>query len=69
MTCSRNTPRSPRANSASKTSIPQPDTDAEDSANLDGINGQRMDDQNLYFGLAISCLDKHQRHPLPRPAR
>lgn len=37
---------------------PQPDTDAEDSANLDGINGQRMNDQNLYFGLAISCLDK-----------
>ena len=36
---------------------PEPDTDAEDSANLDGINGQRMDDQNLYFGLAISCLD------------
>ncbi|RYD49096.1 MAG: hypothetical protein EOP85_02275, partial [Verrucomicrobiaceae bacterium] len=37
---------------------PEPDTDAEDSANLDGINGQRMDDQNLYFGLAVSCLDK-----------
>ncbi len=37
---------------------PQPDTDAEDSANLDGINGQRFDDQNLYFGLAVNCLDK-----------
>ena len=37
---------------------PQPDTDAEDSANLDGINGQRIDDENLYFGLAVSCLDK-----------
>lgn len=37
---------------------PEPDTDAEDSANLDGINGQRMNDQNLFFGMAISCLDK-----------
>lgn len=37
---------------------PQPDTDAEDSANLDGISGQRMDDQNLYFGLAVSCVDR-----------
>jgi ABC-type uncharacterized transport system involved in gliding motility auxiliary subunit len=37
---------------------PQPDTDAEDSANLDGISGQRIDGQNLYFGIAVSCLDK-----------
>src|SRR5690606_28708869 len=27
---------------------PEPDTDAEDSANLDGLSGQRIDDQNLY---------------------
>ena len=46
---------------------PQPDTDAEDSANLDGINGQRMDDQNLYFGLAISCLDKTSAIPFIDP--
>jgi ABC-type uncharacterized transport system involved in gliding motility auxiliary subunit len=46
---------------------PQPDTDAEDSANLDGINGQRMDDQNLYFGLAISCLDKTRIIPFLNP--
>ncbi len=46
---------------------PQPDTDAEDSANLDGINGQRMDDQNLYFGLAISCLDKTSVIPFIDP--
>lgn len=39
---------------------PQPDTDAEDSARLDGISGQRIDDENLYFGLAISCLDNTQ---------
>jgi ABC-type uncharacterized transport system involved in gliding motility auxiliary subunit len=46
---------------------PQPDTDAEDSANLDGINGQRMDDQNLYFGLAVSCLDKSSVIPFIDP--
>lgn len=46
---------------------PQPDTDAEDSANLDGINGQRMDDQNLYFGMAISCLDRTSVIPFLNP--
>jgi ABC-type uncharacterized transport system involved in gliding motility auxiliary subunit len=46
---------------------PLPDTDAEDSANLDGINGQRMDDQNLYFGLAISCLDRTSVLPFIDP--
>lgn len=46
---------------------PQPDTDAEDSANLDGINGQRMNDQNLYFGLAISCLDRSRVIPFLSP--
>ncbi|MES2440592.1 MAG: Gldg family protein [Verrucomicrobiota bacterium] len=46
---------------------PQPDTDAEDSANLDGINGQRMNDQNLYFGVAISCLDKTSVLPFLDP--
>jgi ABC-type uncharacterized transport system involved in gliding motility auxiliary subunit len=46
---------------------PEPDTDAEDSANLDGINGQRMDDQNLFFGLAISCLDKKSVIPFMDP--
>jgi ABC-type uncharacterized transport system involved in gliding motility auxiliary subunit len=37
---------------------PQPDTDAEDSANLDEISGQRINDDNLYLGMAISALDK-----------
>lgn len=37
---------------------PEPDTDAEDSANLDGVEGQRFNDENLYFGLAVSCLDR-----------
>ena len=46
---------------------PQPDTDAEDSANLDGITGQRMEDQNLFFGLAISCLDRTTTIPFIDP--
>jgi ABC-type uncharacterized transport system involved in gliding motility auxiliary subunit len=46
---------------------PQPDTDAEDSANLDGISGQRMDDENLYFGIAVSCLDKTSTLPFIDP--
>jgi ABC-type uncharacterized transport system involved in gliding motility auxiliary subunit len=37
---------------------PQPDTDAEDSANLDEISGQRINDDNLYLGMAVSALDK-----------
>jgi ABC-type uncharacterized transport system involved in gliding motility auxiliary subunit len=46
---------------------PEPDTDAEDSANLDGISGQRMNDQNLYFGIAVSCLDKTSVIPFLDP--
>ena len=46
---------------------PQPDTDAEDSANLDGIRGQSFDDQNLYFGLAVSCLDRTSTIPFLDP--
>lgn len=46
---------------------PQPDTDAEDAANLDGINGQRLDDQNLYFGIAVSCIDRTSVIPFLDP--
>ncbi|MGB0775251.1 MAG: Gldg family protein, partial [Akkermansiaceae bacterium] len=47
---------------------PQPDTDAEDSANLDGIAGQRINNENLYFGLCISCLDQQATIPYLNPA-
>ncbi len=47
---------------------PQPDTDAEDSANLDGIQGQRVNDENLYFGLSISCLDQQTTIPFLDPS-
>ncbi|MCF7732229.1 MAG: Gldg family protein [Akkermansiaceae bacterium] len=46
---------------------PEPDTDAEDSANLDGISGQRIDDENLYFGLAVNCLDRTAVIPFLEP--
>jgi ABC-type uncharacterized transport system involved in gliding motility auxiliary subunit len=48
---------------------PQPDTEAEDSANLDGISGQTFDDQNLFFGLAISCLERTTTIPYLDPAQ
>jgi ABC-type uncharacterized transport system involved in gliding motility auxiliary subunit len=46
---------------------PQPDTDAEDSANLDEISGQRINEDNLYFGIAISALDKKVTIPFLDP--
>jgi len=46
---------------------PQPDTDAEDSANLDGLSGQRINEDNLYLGLAISALDKKVVLPFLNP--
>ncbi len=46
---------------------PEPDTDAEDSANLDGISGQRFNDQNLFFGIAIACLDRTSVIPFLDP--
>ncbi|MCW1924107.1 Gldg family protein [Luteolibacter arcticus] len=48
---------------------PQPDTDAEDAANLDGIRGQRFEDQNLYFGLAVSCIDRTATIPFIDPTQ
>ena len=47
---------------------PQPDTDAEDSANLDGISGQRLNDENIYFGLSVQCLDQKSTIPFLNPS-
>lgn len=47
---------------------PQPDTDAEDSANLDGVTGERVNDENLYLGIAVSALDKKVVLPFLNPA-
>lgn len=46
---------------------PEPDTDAEDSANLDGIRS--IDEQgNLYLGIAVSALDKKVVLPFLNPS-
>src|SRR5215813_8640333 len=37
---------------------PKPDSDAEDSANLDGIEGQNLNlTDKIYLGAVVSCLD------------
>ena len=46
---------------------PKPDTDAEDSANLDGIAGQSINDENIYLGISVSFLDEKASIPYLAP--
>ena len=49
---------------------PEPDSDAEDSANLDGIEGQPLQTgEKIYLGLAVSCLDSKVALPFLTPDR
>jgi ABC-type uncharacterized transport system involved in gliding motility auxiliary subunit len=49
---------------------PKPDSDAEDSANLDGIEGQAIDlTDKIYLGIAVSCLDAKTTIPSLSPDR
>lgn len=49
---------------------PQPDSDAEDSARLDGIEGQMLrNGERFYLGLAVSQLDEKQAIPFLDPGR
>ncbi|MBV9643886.1 MAG: Gldg family protein [Verrucomicrobia bacterium] len=49
---------------------PKPDSDAEDSANLDGIEGQAVDlTDKIYLGIAVSCLDAKTTIPYLSPER
>jgi ABC-type uncharacterized transport system involved in gliding motility auxiliary subunit len=49
---------------------PKPDSDAEDSANLDGIEGQAVDlTDKVFLGLAVSCLDAKTTIPYLSPDR
>ena len=51
---------------------PVPDSDAEDSANVDGIEGQPLSPlggDKIYFGLAISCLDARAAIAFLNPTR
>jgi ABC-type uncharacterized transport system involved in gliding motility auxiliary subunit len=49
---------------------PQPDSDAEDSARLDGVEGQPLSNgEKFYMGLAVSLLDERQTIPFLQPNR
>lgn len=49
---------------------PQPDSDAEDSANLDGVEGQLISmTDKIYLGLSITCLDHKEKIPFLAPER
>ncbi|HZJ17461.1 MAG TPA: Gldg family protein [Chthoniobacteraceae bacterium] len=49
---------------------PQPDSDAEDSAKLDGIEGQMIQTgEQVYLGLSVSMLDQKEAIPFLPPDR
>ena len=49
---------------------PEPDSDAEDSAHLDGVEGQMLrDGERFYMGLAVNLLDEKQAIPFLDPNR
>lgn len=51
---------------------PKPDSDAEDSANLDGIQGAQVNPlggESIYLGIAVSCLDEKAALPFISPQR
>ena len=60
-----------KANIELKKFDPKPDSDAEDSANLDGVQGQMlsMGGDKIYLGLAISQLDSKVAIPFLSPDR
>jgi ABC-type uncharacterized transport system involved in gliding motility auxiliary subunit len=49
---------------------PEPDSDAEDSAKLDGIQGQALaTGERIYLGLSVTMLDQKQAVPFLTPDR
>ena len=59
-----------RGNIEIKKLSPTPDSDAEDSARLDGIEGQLLSNgESLYLGLAISYLDEKMAIPFLSPEK
>ena len=45
---------------------PEPDSDAEDSARLDGVQGQPLPDgERVYLGLSVTMLDQKQARSVP----
>jgi len=49
---------------------PEPDSDAEDSARLDGVEGQQLrTGERIYLGLSVGLLDQKQALPFLTPDR
>lgn len=49
---------------------PEPDSEAEDSARLDGVEGQQLrSGERIYLGVSMSLLDQKQAIPFLAPAR
>ena len=55
---------------------PKPDSEAEDSARLDGVEGRSLSsgglinlEDKIYLGLAVSCLDAKETIPFLDPSR
>src|SRR3954466_8875862 len=49
---------------------PEPDSDAEDSARLDGVEGQQTrGGEHVYLGLSVAMLDQKQAIPFLTPDR
>src|ERR1051325_9377473 len=49
---------------------PLPDTDAEDSANIDGVEGQMTQSgEKIYMGIAVSCLNEKFSLPFLSPEK
>jgi ABC-type uncharacterized transport system involved in gliding motility auxiliary subunit len=49
---------------------PEPDSDAEDSAKLDGVEGQMLPNgEKIYMGLSVSMLDQKEAVPFLSPER
>lgn len=49
---------------------PEPDSDAEDSARLDGVEGQQLrTGEKIYLGLSVGMLDQKQAIPFLAPDR
>ncbi|MBI5775018.1 MAG: Gldg family protein [Verrucomicrobia bacterium] len=49
---------------------PQPDSDAEESASLDGVEGQQLQTgERIFLGVSVSCLDEKAALPFLSPDR
>ena len=69
-TCSPSTSRSAGGKLKIEKYDPQPDSDAEDSARLDGLEPQPLPGADrFYLGLAVKCADQVQSIPFLAPNR